>query len=71
MKGSPIVSVRIPTELLALVDARLGDHCASRTEFILAAIEEKLSHMARSRKGPSGIPDTYNREKHTFWRWGV
>lgn len=56
-KGSPIVPIRIPAELLALVDeqiassnTRRGDEPWTRSAFIIAAIKEKLDKMERSRK---------------------
>jgi hypothetical protein len=68
-KGSQIVPVRIPAELLSLMDqavARSVDtrHAGpwNRSSFILSAIEEKLKKMARSAgKKNSPVPTTYRR----------
>jgi hypothetical protein len=73
-KGSKIVGVRIPAELLGLMDEVIArsvdtrrDGPWTRSSFILKAIEEKLAKMARSagrRKSP--VPPTYGRDSSTF-----
>lgn len=73
-KASPVLSVRIPVELLALVDeviARSADTRKdgpwTRSSFIVAAIEEKLEKMARSAgKSESPLPESYSRDSSTF-----
>jgi len=73
-KGSPVLSVRIPVELLALVDeviARSADTRKdgpwNRSSFIVAAIEEKLEKMARSAGKPqTPLPESYGRDSSTF-----
>jgi len=73
-KGSPVLSVRIPVELLALVDeviARSADTRKdgpwTRSSFIVAAIEEKLEKMARSAgKSESPLPESYRRDSSAF-----
>lgn len=73
-KGSPVLSVRIPTELLALMDEVIARSAATRKDgpwtrssFIVAAIEEKLDKMARSAgKAESPLPDSYGRDSFTF-----
>lgn len=57
-KGSPIIPIRIPADLLDRVDARVErskTHCKipfNRSTFILTAIAEKLAHYSRaSRRG--------------------
>jgi len=73
-KGSQIVPVRIPAELLVLVDRVIArsvdtrrDGPLTRSSFILAAIEEKLEKMARSAgKTQSPLPKTYQRDSFTF-----
>jgi hypothetical protein len=73
-KGSPILSLRIPVELLELVDQAVARSVASRRDgswtrssFILAAIEEKLKKMARSAGKPgSPVPAAYRRDSSTF-----
>lgn len=56
-KGSPIIQVRIPAELLAEIDAQIASlRCWSprrrwhRSALVVAAIREKLQKMARSRR---------------------
>lgn len=57
-KGSTRITVRVGDEMLGLVDAYLESRLVSkadlepwnRTDFIMAAIAEKLSHVHRSRK---------------------
>lgn len=56
-KGSPMVALRIPQELLTEIEATMKKRNVvafgepwSRTDFILVAIKEKLAHMARSRR---------------------
>ena len=73
-KGSPVLSVRIPVELLALVDEVISRSADTRkagpwtrSSFIVAAIEEKLEKMARSAgKSESPLPDSYERDSSTF-----
>jgi hypothetical protein len=73
-RGSPLVSVRIPAELLELVDQVVArsvdtrpDGPWTRSSFIVAAIEEKLKKMARSAgKSESPLPPTYRRDSTTF-----
>lgn len=73
-KGSPVLSVRIPVELLALVDEVIARSAATRKDspwtrssFIIAAIEEKLEKMARSAgKSESPLPESYGRDSSTF-----
>ena len=73
-KGSQVVPVRIPAELLGLVDAAVArsvdtrrDGPWTRSSFILAAISEKLAKMARSSgKAKSPLPKTYRRDLSTF-----
>jgi hypothetical protein len=73
-RGSPLVSIRIPAELLELVDQAVArsadtrrDGPWTRSSFILAAIEEKLKKMARSAGKPqSPVPPTYRRNSSTF-----
>lgn len=55
-KGSPVVTLRVPEEELARLDAailacnsRRKGTPWSRTDFIMAAVREKLAKMARSR----------------------
>jgi hypothetical protein len=73
-RGSPILSIRIPTELLELVDQAVArsvdtrkDGPWTRSSFILAAIEEKLKKMARSAgKAQSPVPKRYQRDSSAF-----
>jgi hypothetical protein len=73
-RGSPLVSIRIPDELLALVDQavarsvdRRRDGPWTRSGFILRAIEEKLAKMARSAgRGQSPVPPAYRRDSATY-----
>jgi hypothetical protein len=73
-KGSQIVPVRIPAELLGLVDDAVArsvhtrkDGPWTRSSFIIAAIEEKLAKKARSNgKKQSPLPKTYRRDSSTF-----
>jgi hypothetical protein len=68
------LSLRIPAELLRLVDqavARSGharrDGPWTRSSFIQEAIEEKLKKMARSAgRVASPVPPTYRRDSSTF-----
>jgi len=68
------VPVRIPAELLALVDqvvARSLDTRRAgpwtRSSFIVAAVEEKLAKMARSAGKPqSPVPLGYRRDSSAF-----
>jgi hypothetical protein len=55
-KGSPIVNLRIPSDRLSLLDAEIDkvnrtrrDAPYTRSSFILAAIDDKLKHLKRSR----------------------
>ena len=72
-RGSPILSIRIPAELLELVDQAVArsvdtrkDGPWTRSSFIVAAIEEKLKKMARSAgKAESPLPATYRRDSST------
>jgi hypothetical protein len=73
-KGSPVLSIRIPAELLELVDRAIArsvdtrkDGPWTRSSFIVAAIEEKLKKMARSAgRAASPVPKTYQRDSSTF-----
>ena len=73
-RGSPVLSVRIPAELLELVDEIIArsadtrkDGPLTRSGFIVAAIEEKLKKMARSAgKSQSPLPESYGRDSSTF-----
>jgi hypothetical protein len=73
-KGSPVLSIRIPAELLELVDEAVErsvgtrkDGPWTRSSFILASIEEKLKKMARSAgRTTSPVPTTYRRDSSTF-----
>jgi hypothetical protein len=73
-RGSPILSIRIPAELLELVDQAVArsvdtrkDGPWTRSSFIVAAIEEKLKKMARSAgKAGSSLPATYRRDSSTY-----
>jgi hypothetical protein len=71
-RGSPLVSIRIPAELLEQVDQKVTRSATrrdvpwTRSSFIVAAIEEKLKKMARSAKHQSPIPPTYRRDSSTF-----
>jgi hypothetical protein len=73
-RGSPLLTVRIPAELLVLIDqavARSKDTRAAgpwtRSSFVVQAIEEKLGKMARSAgRAQSPVPRTYRRDSATF-----
>jgi hypothetical protein len=73
-KGSQIVPVRIPVELLGLVDEVVArsvhtrkDGPWTRSSFVIAAIEEKMAKMGRSNgKKKSPVPPTYRRDSSTF-----
>lgn len=73
-RGSPVVTVRIPAELLELVDeiiARSADTRKdgpwTRSSFIVKAIEEKIAKMARSAgKSESPLPESYGRDSSMF-----
>lgn len=73
-KGSPVVAVRIPSELLELVDEIIArsaqtrrDGPWTRSSFVVAAIEEKVKKMARSAgKSESPLPESYKRDLSTF-----
>lgn len=56
-KGSPIIPVRVPADLLAQVDefiARTADKrpdgAFTRTSFILKCVADKLAHIYRSNR---------------------
>jgi hypothetical protein len=56
-KGSPVVPVRIPAELLAVIDATVSrvnvktrGEPYTRSSWILAAIRDRLAHMERAKK---------------------
>jgi hypothetical protein len=74
MSGSPVVTIRIPAELLTLVDQVVARSVATRRDgpwtrssFILTAIEEKLKKMARSSgKTQSPLPTAYGRDSSTY-----
>jgi hypothetical protein len=64
--GSPIVPIRIPTDLLRSVDLQIVSSAPwraglewTRTGFIIAAIREKLAKMQRSRcrRRPTPAPE--------------
>jgi hypothetical protein len=65
-RGSPVLTVRIPAELLQLVDEAVARSVYTRKEgpwtrssFAVAALEEKLQKMARSNgKVHSPLPTT-------------
>jgi hypothetical protein len=73
-RGSPRLTVRLPAELLALVDEAVvrsvhsrRDGPWTRSSFIQAAVEEKLAKGARSAgKKESPLPPTYRRDSSTF-----
>ena len=72
-KGSPLLSLRIPAELLLLLDDAVArsvhtrrDGPLNRSTFIIKAIEEKLEKMARSARKKSPLPKTYLRDLATF-----
>jgi hypothetical protein len=73
-KGSQVVPVRFPAELLTLMDQATArsvrtrkDGPLNRSSFIIKAIEEKLKKMARSNgKKKSPLPPTYKRDSSTF-----
>ena len=73
-KGSPVVSVRIPAELLELVKEVIDRSADTRRDgpwtlssFIVSAVEEKLEKMARSAgKSESPLPDSYKRDSSAF-----
>jgi hypothetical protein len=73
-KGSQVVPVRIPAELLELVDQAVARSVDTRiagpwnrSSFIIRAIEEKVAKMARSAgKTESPLPPTYRRDSSTF-----
>jgi len=57
-KGSPIIPVRIPADLLGAIDRQIESRNAvahgepwTRSAFIVAALREKLAKMERSRSG--------------------
>jgi hypothetical protein len=67
-KGSPVIPVRVPNELLALVDAAVArtlDQASptTRSGWIIKAIEDRLAKQARSAKRPSDVPTTYARDR--------
>jgi hypothetical protein len=73
-RGSPLLTIRIPAELLGLVDAAVArsahtrrDGPWTRTSFIVKAVEEKLMKLARSSgKSKSPVPKSYRRDSSTF-----
>ena len=73
-KGSKIVPVRIPAELLGVMDEVIArslhtrrDGAWTRSSFVISAIEEKLAKMARSAgRKESPVPPTYRRDSSTF-----
>jgi len=72
-RGSHIVSVRFPDELLALIDQHIArsantrpDGPLTRTSFIIKAVENQFKKMARSAKRKSPLPPTYKRDLFTF-----
>ena len=73
-RGSPVLTIRIPAELLRLVDQIVSrsvdtrrDGPWTRSSFILKAIEEKVQKMARSAgKAGSPMPPTYRRDSSSF-----
>jgi hypothetical protein len=73
-RGSPLLSLRIPAELLGLVDDAVArsvhtrkDGPLTRSSFIIKAIEEQLKKMARSNgKKESPLPKSYRRDSSTF-----
>jgi hypothetical protein len=73
-RGSPLVTIRIPAELLGLVDEIVARSAATRRDgpwtrssFFVRAIEEKLAKMARSAGRPkSPVPPTYRRDSSTY-----
>ena len=59
-KGSPIIPIRIQPNLLDQINRAINNANAnrrlepySRSSWILAAIQDKLAHLARARKRPS------------------
>jgi metal-responsive CopG/Arc/MetJ family transcriptional regulator len=68
------VTLRIPAELLELVDEIIARSAQTRrngpwtrSSFIVAAIEEKIDKMARSAgKSKSPLPESYQRDSSTF-----
>jgi hypothetical protein len=73
-RGSPLLTIRIPTELLGLVDDAVArsvhtrrDGPWTRSSFINKAIQEKIAKMARSSgKAKSPVPKTYRRDLSTY-----
>jgi hypothetical protein len=72
-RGSPKVTFRIPAELLALVDQIILRSADTRRDgqwttssFIVRAIEEKVSKMARSAGTASPVPTVYGRDSSTY-----
>jgi metal-responsive CopG/Arc/MetJ family transcriptional regulator len=72
-KGSPLLTIRIPAELLQLVDQAIArsvdtrrDGPWNRSSFIVKAIAEKLAKMARCAGRTSPVPPTYRRDLSTF-----
>jgi len=72
-KGSQIVPVRFPAELLVLMDQAIARSVDTRMAgpftrslFVQKAVEEKLAKMARSAGRPSPIPKTYKRDLSAF-----
>lgn len=57
-KGSPIIPIRIPAEVLASMDLTIVQRNTythnepwSRSSFIISAIKDKIAKMERSRSG--------------------
>lgn len=72
-KGSPVVSTRIPKELLAMIDeiiARSSDTRRdgpwTRSSFFLAALEDKVKHLDRSSRRETRVNGEYERDLWTY-----
>jgi hypothetical protein len=72
-RGSPVVSFRIPAELLEQVYQAVARSAHTRRDgpwtlssFIVSAIAEKLKKMARSAGKASPLPQAYRRDSSTF-----
>jgi hypothetical protein len=65
-RGSPIVPIRIPVDLLAQVDAYVARSAHTRpgepytrSSWIIKAIEDRIAHARRSsRRGRKSLPET-------------
>jgi metal-responsive CopG/Arc/MetJ family transcriptional regulator len=71
--GSPILTIRIPAELLGLVDEAVArsvdtrrDGPWTRSSLVQKAIEDFLKKMARSSGKPSPLPANYRRDSSTY-----